>query len=88
MIISTVNDKRVPHLHNTPEESGPTSAYEYMYQSLIYIYIYMASIDSARATFYILHCFEEIVCLPPYMYHPVMPAKEYERAFPCSTFIA
>lgn len=73
--------KRVPHLHNTPEESGPTSAYEYMYQSLIYIYIYMASIDSARATFYILHCFEEIVCFPPLYVSPCYASQRVWKSF-------
>lgn len=65
MIISTVHDKIVPHLHNMPEESGPTSAYDYMQYQVTHIYIYPASTDSACVTSYILHCFEEVVWFSP-----------------------
>jgi len=65
MIISAVHDKIVPHLHNMPEESGPTSAYDYMQYQVTCIYIYLASIDSACVTSYILPCFEEVIWFSP-----------------------
>lgn len=43
--------------------------------------IYMASIDSAHATFYILHCFEEIVCFPPVWHTLLCQPKNMKELF-------
>lgn len=80
--------RKVSHLHEMPEESGPTSAHTYMGYGVTRTDTYSVNIDPVRGTFYILHCFEEVVFSPHTSYHPTMPAKDYERAFPCSTFIA
>lgn len=56
--------RKVSHLHEMPEESGPTSAHTYMGYGVTRTDTYSVNIDPVRGTFYILHCFEEVVFSP------------------------
>lgn len=53
-----------------------------IHNKVTHIYIYLVSIDSACVTFYILHCFEEIVCFfPPIRITPLCQLKNMKELF-------